>query len=841
MFLQAQRKIDKKIYLVFFSAILFIVSLMYTSNDHAHATVTPDFSPEAINNSAEAGIPSANLLWDFEEHKYKSEDPMLLEHESSFPFTGVSVGLNLEKSNYCQCNLEIKIRTKENNGTYGKWHDLSVNCCGADYPSELQWSELFFTKDGHAHDQFEIKIVPSPNKELLQVKVNIADASDSSSETPHTQEDTNIQNKTSKETSIEKLAATSTSSKNERPRIVRREEWWGDMNKSKKRPSLNPIDPSHAVVHHTATENSPSDPKQAIRQMWNYHVNSLGWFDIGYNFLIDEDGNIYEGRNNENMELFDVQGAHAGPQNNSSSIGVALIGQFQSSINNPSPGEPESKAIDSLENLLAWRFTQYNIDPLGTDDIGDYSDTDTICGHRDVGNTSCPGNKLYEKLPQIREEVNSKMEKFANFHQLSFHPDPEEGGDITPYINGNYYESGTEIKLEAHSTNEYLFEKWDFEGSHSNYPENTEEAKIKFKMPGQKTKINALFSPIEFEHITRIAGSNRFQTAIEISQKAFPEKENNDNNDVYNDDKDENENNNIDNDNYNDEQEKESAEAVILARGDDFPDALTGVPLAYHKNAPLLLTPSNELDEDTANEIERVLEENGTIYILGGEVAISDKIYQGLEEEYGYNLERISGANRYETATCIAEKLIEDKNSSFPVFVATGEDFPDAVAISSVAAIEEGVILLTGSDSMPEETKTFLHNQENNLEQIYVIGGKAAVSDKVFEKIGADKRIAGENRWETATEIARKFFDRPQYLTLATGLDFPDALTGGNFAAIKTAPVLLTRPDEKPEVLTKYLERDTFQTEVYAFGGTSAINRKVITEIDEFLMDQHNR
>ncbi len=340
-------------------------------------------------------------------------------------------------------------------------------------------------------------------------------------------------------------------------------------------------------------------------------------------------------------------------------------------------------------------------------------------------------------------------------------------------------------------------------------------------------------------------GENRYQTAVNISKKSFPD--------------------------------SESADAVVLGQGDNFPDALAGAPLAHQKNAPLLLTPTDALHQDTADEILRVLDSNeGVVYILGGEAAVGERVYNELkelldinelekEETHGPRVTRIGGNNRYETAVLIAEKIIaeklaintinkdndytqednnvlknisnEDIKEAFPVFLVTGENFPDAVSVSSAASQTGGVVLLTTSDHLHESAANFLDDYAEEIEDIYAIGGSAVISEEVYKQAEATSRIAGDNRWETATQIAVKFFEQPGYLTMATGMDFPDALTGGSYAASRKAPVLLTRPGELPEAVSDYLNEDLseIQPVILALGGSNAISNDVIGQLKQLL------
>ena len=159
---------------------------------------------------------------------------------------------------------------------------------------------------------------------------------------------------------------------------------------------------THFIIHHTVSENSGLDWAAHVRSIWNYHTNSLGWGDIGYNYLIDPNGVIYEGRAGGDGSI----GAHFSCMN-SKTMGIALIGTFTSV-------SPTNHALNSLKNLLAWKATTLNIDPDGWGYHNPSALTMwNISGHRDgntspngcPGGTSCPGDVLYNLLPNIRSDV----------------------------------------------------------------------------------------------------------------------------------------------------------------------------------------------------------------------------------------------------------------------------------------------------------------------------------------------------------------------------------------------------------------------------------------------------
>ncbi|MEQ8677689.1 MAG: N-acetylmuramoyl-L-alanine amidase [Aggregatilineales bacterium] len=167
---------------------------------------------------------------------------------------------------------------------------------------------------------------------------------------------------------------------------------------------------SHLIVHHTVSPNGESDYPARMRSIWNYHTNSLGWGDIGYNYLIDPNGVIYEGRAGGDGSV----GAHFSCMN-SRTMGIAMIGTFSSQ-------SPTQNALRSLERLLAWKADSLNISPLNTSYHSPSAlNLRNISGHRDgnsspygcPGGTVCPGDVLYGLLPQIRNNVQAIVQNAA--------------------------------------------------------------------------------------------------------------------------------------------------------------------------------------------------------------------------------------------------------------------------------------------------------------------------------------------------------------------------------------------------------------------------------------------
>lgn len=159
---------------------------------------------------------------------------------------------------------------------------------------------------------------------------------------------------------------------------------------------------SKIIIHHTATTKNLDNPAQAIRDIYRYHAVTEGWGDIGYNYIVDQQGNIYEGRYGGES----VEGGHAGPGNHGS-IGIAVLGNYE---NDPVPEE----VIISLAEFIHKKAKIHNIDPEGFSEFrGEVRPN--IFGHGDIMNTACPGNYLEEKLPVIRSLAAEKFEEKEKF------------------------------------------------------------------------------------------------------------------------------------------------------------------------------------------------------------------------------------------------------------------------------------------------------------------------------------------------------------------------------------------------------------------------------------------
>lgn len=281
--------------------------------------------------------------------------------------------------------------------------------------------------------------------------------------------------------------------------------------------------------------------------------------------------------------------------------------------------------------------------------------------------------------------------------------------------------------------------------------------------------------------VDRVSGTNRYDTSVKVSQKGWPK----------------------------------GADSVVIAVGDNFPDALAGAPLAYKYNAPILLVPKNKLSGNVYHEIKRLGAKKA--FILGGTSVVESSVEAQLKS-MGLEIDRIAGKNRYETASKIADYIGGTK-----AVVTYGDNFPDSLSIASYAASNSMPILLTDDKTLPSATKNALKKYRSTI----VVGGESAVSKKVYNELPSPRRITGSNRYETATKVVNSLYSTSstKESTIATGESFADALTGSVIAAKNNEPIVLVESDSVPAVVRETIN-DYQMNSFTIIGGKSVISEQ---------------
>jgi hypothetical protein len=254
----------------------------------------------------------------------------------------------------------------------------------------------------------------------------------------------------------------------------------------------------------------------------------------------------------------------------------------------------------------------------------------------------------------------------------------------------------------------------------------------------------------------QIGGADRYDTGVQVSRHRWP---------------------------------AQQADAVVLATGNGFADALAGVPLAAQANGPLLLADGSQatLRADVLAELNRVLKPGGTVYILGGTAAMNGGLEGFLAAHGAPKVVRFQGADRYETSVKIAR---DGLGSPANVVVATGNGFADALAAGPLAtgpaAAAPGrpaAIVLTDDQAVPASVAGYLAGKNGSA--ITAVGKQAA--DAVPS---AASKLWGRDRFETDKAVVDRFTGAAAgtHVGIADGTNFPDALTGGAYMASLPTP-----------------------------------------------------
>lgn len=230
----------------------------------------------------------------------------------------------------------------------------------------------------------------------------------------------------------------------------------------------------------------------------------------------------------------------------------------------------------------------------------------------------------------------------------------------------------------------------------------------------------------------------------------------------------------------------EMFDSAVVACGTNYPDALSAAYLAKVKNAPLLLSDVGEV-QGTVEYIRKNVTKGKTVYLIGGRRVLPEEIKTLLGSDY--DVKRIEGADRFLTNLAV---LKEANVNNEEIMVCSGLGYADAL---SAAATGRPVLLV--DDALTAEQKAFL--DVINPAKFYIVGGKKAVNDNVQASLSAMKnteRIAGADRFDTAVQVAKKFFDmKLSTVVIANGNGFADGIVAGVTAMANKAPLLLVDSD----------------------------------------------
>ena len=265
--------------------------------------------------------------------------------------------------------------------------------------------------------------------------------------------------------------------------------------------------------------------------------------------------------------------------------------------------------------------------------------------------------------------------------------------------------------------------------------------------------------------------------------------------------------------------------SVVVVYSENFPDALAGSYLAAVADAPILLT------KDKASRLEPVktyINENlvsgGKVYILGSEGVVPVSLENDLNNA-GFDVDRLAGDDRYETNLAVLKVAMElDADKTKPILVATGRDFADSLSVSAAGL---PVLLVRGDKTLSENQEAFL--AANADRDRIVIGSEGVVSAKMYDAVGASKRVAGTDRYLTSVAVANEFIKEPNAVVLAYASTFPDGLCGGPLAYQMGVPLILTKVKHE-DIAAEYVAQSGISSG-YVLGSNALVTDDVVRTI----------
>lgn len=494
------------------------------------------------------------------------------------------------------------------------------------------------------------------------------------------------------------------------PEILSRATWGADESIRTWPPRIGQV--TGVVVHHTAGSNDyTADQVPAIiRGIYSYHANTRGWGDIGYNFLIDKFGRVWEGRYGGITNA--VVGGHAAPAN-STYFGLSIMGDFTNQ-------EPPQVALNAAAQLTAWKFSVHGISMDGFSTGPNGEQLSRVIAHREVpgASTACPGNTFYN----------------GTFKQI---------GDLVTQVQPS---------MPSYSQSDVTY--------------------------------------------VRLAGADRYSTATTLSAWVYGTK----------------------------------PSVTYIATGDNFADALAASSAAGVAGAPILLVSRDSIPASVITELKRHRPQ--TIRVLGGPSVISNDVLNQLNQ-YVVPIDgnpatpatRIQGADRYETASLISQAAWP--TGATTVYLASGENYADALSAGSAAARQTAPLLLSKAGELPAATAAELSRL--NPSQIVIAGGTGTISDATLAAAqaavpnAAVTRLGGADRYATSALLVQGAFSGgATSVFYATGANWPDALGAGPSAAKFGSPVLLMKPNCVP-VAVRQAIGTLNPSLIYITGGQGAI------------------
>jgi hypothetical protein len=341
--------------------------------------------PFAVESSATPGR-IRDVSWTFAPDEFQQEDDAYLSPVRRAPYDFTAAGVHFEPGKTTDVFPSVELRLRADGGDWSPWYtigDFEPEANGRVYGENLvAWSAA-------REAQVRVRAFEPLEDAVRNLTIIAIDANDGP---------TAAQAAASAKARITAQAATDGGNLGvPQPIVISRAEWGANESWMTWSPQYAPVD--KAIIHHTVSGGG-TDPAAEVRAIYSYHAVTRGWGDIGYNFVVDPFGNIYEGRSGGP----DVIGAHVANWNEGS-MGVSVLGcyDYESCI---APRVPTGESLNAIADVVAWMSSRRVIDPRQLRNFSNGYSTVTnyvLAGHRDYGSTVCPGDNLYAELPNLRQ------------------------------------------------------------------------------------------------------------------------------------------------------------------------------------------------------------------------------------------------------------------------------------------------------------------------------------------------------------------------------------------------------------------------------------------------------
>lgn len=413
--------------------------------------------------------------------------------------------------------------------------------------------------------------------------------------------------------------------------------------------------------------------------------------------------------------------------------------------------------------------------------IGSNATNNTINNNVFYGNNWCDVYMLEESTNNWFKN-NLFLTGYSNYNvQLTDATSVDNSFDFNTYYKNNGYVVNRYDQILNY--NEWKLYSQEHSGKYLNEPDEVQQS-IKD------------WQPLKSKQYTtrRLSGADRFETAKRIAEE------------------------------FN----SSMVDNIIITSGYNFTNALSGSVLAKKINAPILLSGiSDSENSSTLQYVQNHLNKNGKIYILGNEGNINESIIISLKSLGYSNIKILQDGEKYGSIKAINDEI--NASNGTPVVIASGNFFADGLSISAVAAAKGYPIVLSDTDALPAESEETIKKIKPS--KIYIIGGTSVISDNVKENVKklsgvSDEnivRIWGEDRYSTSINIAKSFELNNKIATFASGVDFPDALSGSVLAAKLNAPLILISDNNNQQ--KKFLDLGEYSDQII-FGGTASVSEQ---------------